>query len=119
VTRKIEELLSIGTETYHLEGGPMNVVAPQETDFTLPPGTELIIFAKEQPQYQQLPAFRTPDGRVVSQWQLTDEEKAALLDGKPLTLILHTFSSRCPQCKASLGLTPVSLSVPICPMDLT
>lgn len=33
-----------------------------------------VVFAKDQPEYQPLPALRLPDGEVITCWQLSAEE---------------------------------------------
>ena len=38
-----------------------------------------IVFAKDQPEYQPLPAIRTDDGTVVSRWSLTWRERLRVL----------------------------------------
>src|SRR5687767_2804087 len=38
-----------------------------------------IVFAKDQPKYQPLPAIRTDDGIVVSRWSLTWRERLRVL----------------------------------------
>lgn len=89
----------------------MHPVQIDRAHFQLPEKTDEIVFAKDQPNYIPLPSLRTPDGRVVTQWKLTTQEVEAIRKGQPLTLILHTFSSRCPNCGGPLGLTPVQLMV--------
>lgn len=37
------------------------------------------VYAKDQPQYQQLPVYRTEEGRVISCWKLTWWERVAVL----------------------------------------
>lgn len=38
-----------------------------------------VVFAEDQPEYEQLPARRTPDGIVVSCWKLTWLERLSML----------------------------------------
>jgi hypothetical protein len=42
-----------------------------------------VVFAKDQPQYQPLPAFKAPDGEVITCWKATWRERIYLfLTGK-------------------------------------
>lgn len=60
----------------------------------LPSHPELpeIVFAKDQPQYQPLPAYRDPNGVVVSRWRLTWRERLRIFLRGNLWLQLHTFN---------------------------
>lgn len=73
------------------------------------PGIELstVVFAKDQPEYLQLPAHVTPDGRVVTRWRLTWREKLQVVLGGCLWLQVLTFNS---------PLQPVKISTE-CPLD--
>lgn len=51
-----------------------------------------VIFAKDQPEYQPLPAIRLQDGTVISCWQFTDDEIEAVLKTKCLFLKQLTFN---------------------------
>lgn len=50
-------------------------------------------FAKDQPQYLPLPAIvmHGPEKEVLTRWELTDEEKIALLSGGQIYLSVWTF----------------------------
>lgn len=50
-----------------------------------------VTFAKDQPEYQPLPAHRTQDGQVISCWALTWRERLRLLVTGRLYLSLLTF----------------------------
>jgi hypothetical protein len=81
----------------------------------LPPHT-VVTFAKDQPEYRPLPAARLHglDGRVVSRWTFTAEERAAIGRGEDLYLQQLTFGGK-------LGkLQPILLTVGVpefCPAD--
>lgn len=49
-----------------------------------------VTFAKDQPEYLQMPA-RTDGQTVVTTWELTAVERAAILAGAPLVLQICTF----------------------------
>jgi hypothetical protein len=55
-------------------------------------GTRGVMYAKNQPQYDPLPARLFPDGCVLTEWQPTAEELARILDGKPIRLWCWTFN---------------------------
>lgn len=52
------------------------------------------IFAKDQPEYQPLPACRTSDGQVISCWALTWRERFKLLFTGRMWLSQLTFGAR-------------------------
>lgn len=52
-----------------------------------------IIFAKDQPEYQPLPAMRMPDGEVFTCWQFTDEELVQLAKTKCIYFKQLTFNN--------------------------
>lgn len=51
------------------------------------------VFAKDQPEYQPLPAHCAPDGTVVSCWRLTRRERIKLLFTGRLWLLQLTFGA--------------------------
>lgn len=63
----------------------MRPIAPPEAMGGVP-----VVFAKDQPEYLQLPA-RTDGVSVVTVWELTATERAAVLAGAPIILQLTTF----------------------------
>jgi hypothetical protein len=50
------------------------------------PGTHSVTFAKDQPQYEPLPALILQDGAVLTEWELTEEERAAIARGENIRL---------------------------------
>jgi hypothetical protein len=56
-----------------------------------PEDAALIRIAEAQPEYNTLPARVTEDGEVYTVWTFSDEEKAAIAEGKPLHLRVLTF----------------------------
>ena len=67
----------------------MDIIVPQPEMFLLPSGTLPIDHGG--PDYTTLPTLTTPGGKVISQWLPTAEELYRLMQGEPLTLVLHTF----------------------------
>lgn len=70
----------------------MDITDINPAGFIAPPGTEQVVFARDQPEYEPLPALLTPDGKVVSQWKPSVEELAAIAAGAPITLVVWTFN---------------------------
>jgi hypothetical protein len=51
----------------------------------------LVIFAKNQPEYMPLPALTFTDGKILTEWELTEAERLALANGAPLRLWIWRF----------------------------
>lgn len=62
------------------------------------------VFAKDQPQYQPLPAKVTPgpNGEVTTVWELTDKELEEVIRTKRISLSQWTFNK---------GLQPIKMFV--------
>jgi hypothetical protein len=56
-------------------------------------GARFRVIAKDQPQYDPLPALLFPDGRVVTEWEPTEEERARIAAGERIRLSVWTFNS--------------------------
>jgi hypothetical protein len=54
------------------------------------PGTRAVVFAEHQPEYTPLPALVFPDGKVLTEWTFSDEERAAVARGENLRLWIWT-----------------------------
>lgn len=65
-------------------------------------GTRPVVFARDQPEYDPLPALVFPDGKIVTEWTFTEEERAAIAKGENLRLWIWTFGQR---------LQPVALQI--------
>lgn len=50
------------------------------------------VYAEDQPEYIPLPTLRTPDGIVLSRWELSDEELQTVMATRSVYLALHTFN---------------------------
>jgi hypothetical protein len=68
-----------------------------------------IIYAKDQPEYNPLPCLRSADGKVLTRWTLTDEEREAIHLGADILLTVHTFNQ---------PLQPLRMEVGVCDRDL-
>lgn len=51
-----------------------------------------VVFAKDQPEYQPLPAMRLPDGTVITCWELTDEDLETIKSTRRMYLSQLTFN---------------------------
>ena len=61
-----------------------------------------VIYAKDQPQYRQLPAIRYEDGTVITRWRCAWSDRIRILFSGNIYLKVLTFNS---------PLQPVMLSV--------
>lgn len=52
-----------------------------------------VVFGAGQPEYQPLPALRTPDGQVITCWEFTDEEVERIVENKRLYFQQLTFNA--------------------------
>ena len=66
----------------------MTPITPVVPGFNLPVTT----FAKDQPDYMQLPSWKGPDGMVVTRWRLTFRERLRLFLTGDLWLSVLTFN---------------------------
>jgi hypothetical protein len=75
----------------------MNPIAQNPAHFILPPSSQGIVYAEDQPEYIPLPAIRTFDrvseqgevfGKLCTSWQPTPGELALLNAGAPVTITL-------------------------------
>jgi hypothetical protein len=51
-----------------------------------------IVYAKDQPPYAPLPAFRYPDGVVLTRWHMTWKERLTVLFRGDVYVWLNTFN---------------------------
>lgn len=82
----------------------MDIVDPCVPLHLLPPGSVAQIINGPKREYRDLPAIRTPHGRVITRWTFSAEERARIGAGEDLYLSM-----------LSGGLiNPVELSVGLC-----
>lgn len=55
------------------------------------PEPRFVEIAKDQPQYQTLPALVYNDGKILTEWKLTEDEREAILRGENIRLWIWTF----------------------------
>ena len=53
----------------------------------------VVVFAKDQPQYEPLPAQRQENGVIWTRWQLTEDGRRAIMDGARVDLWVWTFGN--------------------------
>lgn len=59
----------------------------------IPEGTKLVVYAKNQPEYIPLPVIKYPDGLLLTEWKLTEEEREAIIRGENIKLWIWTFNN--------------------------
>ena len=65
-------------------------------------GARFIVIAKDQPQYEPLPSLVYPDGRVMTEWEPTEEERGRIAKGERVRLSVWMYPQPCGAC----GVTP-------------
>lgn len=65
---------------------PITPVFPKRLDL------DTTMYAKNQPEYNALPAFKSVDGRVTTRWKLTLRERFKLFLNGNLWLTVLTFN---------------------------
>ena len=50
-------------------------------------------YAKDQPEYLDLPCFKTPDGEIITCWKLSFRERLKILFTGKMWLNVLTFNS--------------------------
>ncbi len=87
----------------------MEPVDPRVPAALLPPESRAIVFAKDQPQYLPLPTVLTPQGAVITRWAPTNAEKAAIIRGDDIYVVVLTFGQPLQPLRVSVG--PIDLSI--------
>lgn len=86
--------------------------SPEER-WALPAHTR-VTWAQDQPQYLPLSSLRLegPEGRVITRWTFTPEERARIAAGEDLYLETLTFREKLQPLRPSVGMPDY------CPADL-
>lgn len=66
------------------------------------PEPRFVMIAKDQPEYMPLPALMYKDGKVLTEWSLTEDERQRLIRGERIRLWVWTFG---------LPLQPIALEI--------
>ncbi len=77
-------------------------------------GATRVVFAENQPQYIPLPALVFHDGKVLTEWSFSEEERAAIARGENLRLwIWKGHVRQCGHCghREPALLQPLALEV--------
>lgn len=80
-------------------------------DPPIPDGSHRIVFGEGQPEYIPLPAAVFPDGKVMTEFELSAVDLATLMNGGRVRLWIWCFPTACHKCAAVNGpkLQPVML----------
>lgn len=63
---------------------------PIDVEAMAGPTSRYVVIAKDQPQYRPLPALLFTDGKIMTEWQLTEEERERILRGENIRLWIWT-----------------------------
>jgi hypothetical protein len=66
-------------------------VEPVAVDLELE-GWSPVVYAKDQPEYLPLPSLKHADGRVMTRWRFTAEERKRIGSGADVFLQVYTFN---------------------------
>ncbi len=71
----------------------MTPIDPRVDPSLVPPGSKAVVIAEKQDEYIDLPSVCTPAHEnsppyVITRWELTNEERAALIRGEDLYITL-------------------------------
>lgn len=51
-----------------------------------------VIYAKDQPEYLQLPAYKDEYGNIITEWTFSPEERKRIAMGEDLRISIMTFN---------------------------
>jgi hypothetical protein len=74
----------------------MEPVDPRIDPALVPSGSRAIIIAEHQDEFKSLPSVRTPDGKIITRWELTDDERKRVLLGDDVFLTIISSGAICP-----------------------
>jgi hypothetical protein len=77
------------------------------------PEPRYIEIAKDQKEYVTLPALVFLDGKIMTEWQPSEEERQRLIRGENIRLWIWVHGQRCPNCHTSQPrrMQPVMLEI--------
>lgn len=73
----------------------------------VPCGATEVIYAKDQPEYRQLPTVKFEDGCVITRWSLTWGERLQVLFGSGIFVSKLTFNQPLQPMKVGTSLEDV------------
>jgi hypothetical protein len=58
------------------------------------PGVDIdeVVYAADQPEYQPLPAFKCVNGKILTRWELSEDERKLVSEQGYLYLAVSTFN---------------------------
>jgi hypothetical protein len=71
----------------------MEIVDPRIDPRLVPEGSRAVVIAEHQEEYRDLPSVRTPNGYVITRWQLTEDEKRRIVQGEDIFLTILSFGA--------------------------
>lgn len=51
-----------------------------------------VVYAADQPEYQPLPAFKCVNGKILTRWEMTEEERRLVAEQGYIYLAVSTFN---------------------------
>jgi hypothetical protein len=71
----------------------MTIEDPRIDPRLVPPGSRAVIKGeRQQDTYRPLPSVHLPDGKVITRWSPTPEERRRILEGEDVYLTVLTFN---------------------------
>ena len=66
----------------------MEPIDPRVDPSLLPDGSKAVVIAEHQPEYNNLPSVRTPQGQVITRWTLTPAERRCIFEGEDVFITI-------------------------------
>jgi hypothetical protein len=51
-----------------------------------------VVYANDQPQYQPLPCFKCLDGKILTRWEMSEQERKLIAEQGYIYLAVDTFN---------------------------
>lgn len=104
VMREDDVLAVEASDRDHIDGD-LAFMQPTNLQVDLPEGWEDVTYAKDQPQYNPLPAARSTDAkrRVVSRWTISKAARARIAAGEDVFLEMVTYGALLQPVRLSVG----------------
>lgn len=71
----------------------MKIIDPCVDPRLVPEGSKAFVIAEHHQEYQALPSIQTPAGQVITRWELTLEERRAIVEGADVFVTLLSGGS--------------------------
>ena len=76
----------------------MNPIDPRIDPALVPPNSKAVVMGEHQPEFLDLPSVRTPDGKIITRWTFTEEERLSILRGGDIYLTVYSYGPMYPVC---------------------